>query len=154
MRKIFIITPLATLAVLQLFPAPKNDTPPTKDDAIAYYKPPEEVATILREACYDCHSNQTRYPWYSRLQPVGWWLANHVDEAKSELNFSRFGALAPAKVAKLLEHSIDEIEGGEMPLDSYKWMHEKGRLTDKQVKAFSEWAESVIDATKTKDSAK
>src|SRR5436190_12183394 len=99
--------------VMQAFRPAKNlsaTAPFTgKDDITVLYPPPPEVRQILATSCYDCHSNQTRYPWYAEVQPVGWWLASHVKDARHELNLAEFGALPRKRQMKRLESIVDEV---------------------------------------------
>lgn len=103
------------------------------------HPPPPEVKSILERACYDCHSDHTRYPWYASVQPVGWWLAHHVSEGKEELNFSHFGDLPPPRAARKLTKSLTEVEHGDMPLPSYRWTHPDARLSAADLAAFGAW---------------
>lgn len=89
------------------------------------YEMPVNLVNVFKESCYDCHSNNTRYPWYSNIQPVGWWLQGHVDDAKRHLNFSEF-LTYPEKKAKHKFEEIEEMIGEEeMPLESYLIIHQK-----------------------------
>jgi hypothetical protein len=115
------------------------------DEITTRYAAPAEVKQLLSVACYDCHSNATRYPWYANVQPVAWWLGKHVQEGKTELNFSAFGTYSKKKAIRKLEACSDEVGRGEMPLPSYKWIHRDARLTDAQAKLLSDWFESVRD---------
>lgn len=112
-----------------------------KNEITALHPASAEVKRILVTACYDCHSNNTRYPWYADLQPVGWWLANHVKEGKRHLNFSEFGAYTAKRQAKKLEDICDELKDRGMPLKSYTLVHRDAQLTAAQIAAVSEWAE-------------
>ena len=96
-------------------------------------------------ACYDCHSNTTRYPWYANIQPVGWWLASHVNDGKQHLNFSEFAAYSPKRAAKKFDQIIDEVTDREMPLASYKLGHPDARLTNAQSKLLTDWAATTRD---------
>jgi len=104
---------------------------------------PEAVRRILADACYDCHSNRTGYPWYANVQPVGWWLAHHVKEGKRELNFTEFGAYAPPRAERKLGAIVREVQKGDMPLASYQWMHPKARLTDADRRLLVDWINSL-----------
>ena len=114
-----------------------------KNEISMHYQIAPEIHAVLKQSCYDCHSNHTRYPWYTNIQPVGWWMQSHVNEAKQHLNFSEFGTY-PEKKAK---HKFEEIEdaaaNGWMPLDSYLWMHHDAKLTVDQSKAIAEWARAL-----------
>ena len=108
------------------------------------------MKAILERACYDCHSNHTRYPWYAEIQPLGWWLADHVKEGKAHLNFSTFGTYPAKRQTRKLEELIEEVEGGNMPLGSYKLTHTDARLTPAEIKALTDWAASVRENLPTK----
>ena len=94
------------------------------------YKPSDEIASKIKASCYDCHSNVSEYPWYSNIQPVGWFLKHHIDDGKKHLNFSEFGTYSPKKQAHKLEESYELIEKGEMPLSSYTLIHKDAVLTE------------------------
>ena len=95
---------------------------------------------ILSKACYDCHSNNTTYPWYASLQPVAWWLGDHIEHGKKELNFSEFGNYAPRKQYRKLEEVIEEVEADKMPLPSYTLIHRDARLKDNERQILINWA--------------
>ena len=136
------------LAIQAVRPA-KNLSAPVrfsgKDDITALYPPPAEVREILQRSCYDCHSNRTEYPWYAEVQPVGWWLANHIKEGKRQLNLSEFGAYSAKRQVKKLEALCDEVKDHAMPLTSYTLIHRSAKLSDAQINAVCQWAEGVQD---------
>ena len=102
--------------------------------------PPEEVQIVLKQACYDCHTNNTVYPWYNKIAPVSYRLADHIDHGKGEMNFSDWANYSIEKKAHKLEEVAQVLEENEMPLEEYTWTHEEARLTDAQRKAIIEWA--------------
>ena len=112
-------------------------------DFIALTSPTEEVKTVLNNACYDCHSNTTTYPWYSQIAPVSWWLKHHVDEGRSELNFSEWGDYSAKKADHKLEECAEEVEEGKMPLNPYTWTHGDAKLSAEQRKALAEFFENL-----------
>lgn len=125
---------------IQFVRMPKNQgAAPGSDDLIVRTAPDPSIQKLLESACYDCHSNQTRYPWYAEVQPVGWWLANHINDGKKHLNFSTLGQLSPKRAAHKLEECSDIVEDGDMPLTSYKLVHSDARLTPAQRKLLSNW---------------
>lgn len=141
-KKILILLLIIFIA-LQFYRSPKNES---GDDAkhISTFAPiPPPVNEILVKACYDCHSNKTRYPWYSHIQPVGIWLHNHVVDGKREINFSEFAAYNKAKQYHKLEECIDEVKHDQMPLDSYKITHTDARLTDAEKQTLVAWFDDV-----------
>ena len=144
-----IVLGLATILVaLQFFRPEKYQGSPAfsgKNDATVVYPASAEVRQVLAAACYDCHSNRTTYPWYAEIQPVGWWLANHIKDARRELNFSEFGAYSAQRQMRKLENLCDEVRDRKMPLKSYTWLHARARLTDAQITALCQWAEGAQD---------
>ena len=105
--------------------------------------PTQEVKTILKTACYDCHTANTRYPWYNNIAPVSYWLDHHIDEGKEHLNFSEWEAYSVKKKDHKLEELIEEVEEGEMPLNSYTWTHKDAKLSEKQKNALIDWAKEA-----------
>lgn len=132
MKKVLLAI-VVVLVVLQFFQIDKtNPTFDESQDFIAIHNPPSEVATILKASCYDCHSNQTVYPWYSYVQPAGWFLKDHIDEGRRKLNFSTFGSYEAKRQAHKLEESAELVEKGAMPLESYLIIHKNAALTEAQ----------------------
>ena len=107
---------------------------------------PDTVMSILKVACYGCHSNNTRYPWYTNVQPVAWMMANHVKEGKADLNFSEFGSYSKRKQANKFRSISESIREGSMPLPSYTPMHNDARLDEVQKKTIMEWATKARDS--------
>ncbi|MBS1489512.1 MAG: heme-binding domain-containing protein [Bacteroidetes bacterium] len=108
------------------------------------YTVPADVHSILKQSCYDCHSNRTHYPWYASIQPIGWWIQySHVNEGKGELNFSEFATYSDKRAKHKMEEIGDEIKEGGMPLSSYTFMHSDAKLSPEQSKAIMDWAAST-----------
>lgn len=105
--------------------------------------PPEDVKILLKETCFDCHSDVTRYPWYSSITPVNYWMADHVKHGKSELNVSKWDSYSLKRKDHKLEEVIELVEEKEMPLDSYTWTHSEAVYTDEQIESMVKWAENV-----------
>jgi cytochrome c551/c552 len=139
---------LAVLLLLQFIrPAKNKSNPPYPVDITTVYPVPADVQVILKNACYDCHSNNTGYPWYNNVQPVGLYLDHHVKEGKHELNFNEF-AIYPAKRQRhKLEEIAEQVKEGEMPLRSYTLLHAEARLTDADKATILKWVETVLSAT-------
>ncbi|RZS93168.1 heme-binding domain-containing protein [Aquimarina brevivitae] len=108
----------------------------------------EEIKTILRNNCYDCHSNQTTYPWYAEIAPVSYWLNDHIEEGKEHFNVSEWESYSVKRKDHKLEELEEEVEEGHMPLDSYTWLH--GDLTKDQQTALIEWAKKSRKALQAK----
>ena len=126
---------------------PARPAPATPDgtDLLSTNLPPAEIASILRNACYDCHSDETKWPWYARVAPTSWWLAKHVNEARSELTFSDWPHDDPRRAAKKWRSIANVVESGEMPLPSYTWGHPEARLSEEERRQFVEWARAEAD---------
>jgi hypothetical protein len=92
-------------------------------DIASKYAVPQEVSKILEKSCYDCHSNHTDYPWYTNIQPVGWWMQWHVNEGKHHLNYTEFASYEPKRARGKFKETADQVKGDEMPLNSYLWIH-------------------------------
>jgi hypothetical protein len=102
---------------------------------------PDSVRIILQNACYDCHSNNTNYPWYSKIQPVGWYLAKHIAQARDDLNFSEFGGYSPRVQLSKLDEITNAIRDNIMPLPSYKMMHKNAQLSTYEKAQLIGWAQ-------------
>ena len=113
--------------------------------------PPAEISTMLRNACYDCHSYETRLPWYGHVAPVSWWLANHVLEGRQHLNFSHWPHDDPRRAAKWFRRIADTVDSGDMPLPGYDRMHPAARLDAVQRSNLVEWAQSEASRLRPAD---
>jgi len=142
-RKI-IFAIIAILIVIQFIKPAKNIHAGTQANNIkTKYKMLDTVNSILNVACYNCHSNNTRYPWYSDLQPVAWWLNDHVTEGKKRLNFDEFTTYSLKRQDRKLEELIESQEEGWMPLESYTFVHKDANLSGAQKKMVIDWAKGV-----------
>jgi len=101
-----------------------------------------QVASILDRSCRDCHSNKTVWPWYTQISPVSWWMSNHVNEGRRDLNLSEWGKLAPDRQDRKLRQMCDEVQDGVMPLSSYLPMHPTARLSDQDKKTICDWTDA------------
>ncbi|MEK7719783.1 MAG: heme-binding domain-containing protein [Bacteroidota bacterium] len=106
----------------------------------------DSVQAILKNACYDCHSNNTNYPWYSRVQPVGWFLENHINKGKEQLNFSEFGSYSVRKQKSKLKSMANQIEKDQMPLSSYTIIHRNARLSQEDKKVLVDYLNALQDS--------
>jgi Haem-binding domain len=139
---------LALLIVAQFYRPARNLSNDQTNHVSTKYPFPAEVETILKSSCYDCHSNQTTYPWYAEIQPVAAWLANHVAEGKRELNFSEFTKRRVAVQNHKFEEIMDNVKEGEMPLNSYTWIHRNAALSAQQRETIVSWAQTNMDSLK------
>ncbi len=135
-RRRWIVTgALAALVVSQFVPVDRSN-PPVRRDTDA----PADVRAILRRSCYDCHSNETRWPWYSRVAPVSWLVAHDVEEGRGEINFSEWRVADFDGREEDLRGIEKQIVKGEMPLRMYLWMHPDARLSDRDRATLLAWA--------------
>jgi hypothetical protein len=147
-KKIFIFLLLAFI-VIQFIHPKSNTAAGNQPNAIeSVYAVPENVKTILVKACNDCHTNNTRYPWYSKIQPVDWWLTDHIKDGKKELNLDEYAHRSLRFQYKKLEEIADQVRKGEMPLESYLWIHKDAKLTDDEKTTIINWADAIRDTMK------
>lgn len=141
---------LVIFALAQFYPRPtKNIGIASNDISLAHAVPPN-VKEMLNTACNDCHSNTTVYPWYSNIQPIAWWLNDHVKEGKAELNFSEFGNYNLARQFHKLEEVTEVIEKNEMPLQSYTLIHGDAKLSPDDKQLLLTWAADLRQTMKNK----
>jgi hypothetical protein len=115
-------------------------------DISKLYKIPQDVSTLLKNSCYDCHSNNTVYPWYSNIQPVGWLLEADIKNGKDKLNFSEFGSLSSRRQISKLRNIKNRIKDGTMPIKVYQLMHPSAQLTDEGKQLLSDWIQNTRDS--------
>lgn len=132
---------------------PSLKSPPVEPghDLLATNPPPAEVAALLHQACYDCHSQETKWPWYAHVAPVSWWIVNHMNEGREKLNFSEWSHGDAYRTRKRLNRIADAVQDKSMPLPSYTWLglHPEARLTEEQRGRILKWAEQ--EAQRLKD---
>lgn len=145
-RKILLLVFLALAAIQFIRPARNKSGQVLPADIFQTYSLPDSVLVVLRKSCYDCHSNNTAYPWYTHVQPIGWFMDWHIKDGKHELNFSEFGGYSPKRQASKLKSIAASIEDGTMPLPSYLWMHTNARLTDREKTLLTEWVLRTRDS--------
>jgi hypothetical protein len=142
-KKLFLGLALLFVAI-QFVRPPKNLSPtPGPQDVTAKVAVSAEVQRVFAKACYDCHSDRTRYPWYAEVQPVGWWLGSHVRDGKRHLNFSEFGAYNAKTADRKLKQIARTVNSGFMPLHSYTWIHRDAILTEGEIKLIDDWADAA-----------
>ena len=141
-----VIVPIALIfGVMQFIPLNRDIEPVEKEhDLIVKTQPTEDIKKILKTACYDCHSNETIYPWYTRVAPFSFWMQHHVNEGKEHLNFSKWGTFSEKKRLHKIDECVELVEEKEMPLSSYTWFyHEEANLTDEQRDNLIKWFNSI-----------
>ena len=130
------------LMAIQFVPIDRENPP-----VVAEIAAPAEVTAILERSCYDCHSNETRWPWYSRVAPASWLLAHDVEEGRERLNFSTWGRLPAHERAEEMEEIWEEVEEGEMPLWFYLPLHPEARLSADDRDVLERWSKTGIHAS-------
>ncbi len=142
MVKKVLIGIAAALLILQFFrgSAPEVSMDNT-GDFLANEEVPENIATTLRSSCYDCHSNETKYPFYSYVTPVSWVIFNHIEEGREELNFSEWMEMKKRRKIRKLKEVAEEVEDGKMPIKGYTMIHGDARLSEDQARELITWAE-------------
>jgi hypothetical protein len=137
---------VAAFGALQ-FTNPPHDNPPVVagQDALASNSPPASVAQTLKDSCYDCHSFETKWRWYSYIAPVSWTIADDVKAGRASLNFSEWPYGDARRARKRWRHIAEEVQNGEMPIRSYTWMHPRARLDARQRADLSPWAEDQVN---------
>nr|WP_315032117.1 heme-binding domain-containing protein [uncultured Chryseobacterium sp.] len=112
-------------------------------DISKVYQVPEKVQSILRNSCYDCHSNSTNYPVYSYIQPLSFYLENHIQKGKEELNFNEWGSYSRRKQSNKLEAIAHQVKQRKMPLSSYLYLHQDAKMSEENIREIIHWIESV-----------
>jgi len=147
MKKLFLIL-IVVLAIMQFFRIDKTNPPiDPKLDFIALTQPPDEVASLMRSSCYDCHGNTTEYPWYTNIAPVSWWIKGHIKNARARVNYSEWGKYTKQQQTNYLSEIAEVIEEKRMPAASYMVMHPKAKLSDAQRGTIVDWVASRTSAT-------
>ncbi|MBE7170098.1 MAG: heme-binding domain-containing protein [Williamsia sp.] len=145
LKKILWVPVVLLITIQFIRPARNNDKHLLTTDIIKTVPVPDTVLGILKSACYDCHSNSTRYPWYVNIQPVAWMMAGHIKQGKADLNFSEFGAYSKRKQAHKLRAVSEVLLECSMPLSSYTLIHTDARLDEAEKKIIIAWALKMQD---------
>jgi Haem-binding domain len=134
MKKILIAL-VVILVGIQFIPVDRKNPPVTMD-----INAPDNIASILKASCYDCHSNETKWPWYSKIAPVSFLVASDVKDGRKHLNFSEWDKYEADKREKILEEIVEEIEKEAMPLTSYTFTHPSAKLDPYRINLIKDWA--------------
>lgn len=137
--KIFVSLAVVGFVVIQFFQPKKNVGEITENHIFRQEQLPENVQLTIQNACLDCHSNNTRYPFYDRIAPASWMVSKHITDGKKELNFSEWGTLDAYDKIKALEDIRQELEQNTMPLKAYVVMHREAKLSEEQKSALYAW---------------
>lgn len=145
--KIVVVLLVIAFATLQVFQVDRTNPPIIEAETLAAaVNVPENVQAIFDRSCNDCHSNNTVYPWYSKVQPSGWFVKDHIDDGRRHLNFSVFNTYENKRKVKKLEEICEQVESKEMPLPSYLWLHRDAAMRDGEAKILCDWAEKEKNA--------
>jgi transposase len=143
--KVTLVILLVALIVIQFFRPARNAEPEIAANQIAAsYPVPNDVQQVLKASCYDCHSNTTVYPWYSNIQPVAWFLSNHIADGKRQVNFSKFATYSPRRQYKKFKEIGEQVKSDGMPLFSYTLIHRYAVLNPAQKLLLQNWASSSM----------
>jgi len=138
-KKILLGFLLLLVAIQFIQPGHNTSKQAQPADISRIFSAPENVQAVLHKACYDCHSNNTHYPWYSSIQPGGWIMAWHIRQGKQQLNFSEFGTMSSRKEDRKLGEAVNQIKHGDMPLASYRMLHREAALSDTEKLLIIDW---------------
>jgi hypothetical protein len=144
MKKLLKITAIcivAALLVIQFFRPDFTNPPVNQAETLeASTEVPENVLAIINRSCKDCHSNETVYPWYSKIQPSAWFLADHINEGRREMNFSVWNSYETRRKRRKLDEICEMVKSRAMPLPSYLWIHWDARTSDDEINILCEWS--------------
>jgi len=145
LKKVIIGLLLIFLGI-QLIPTSYNlSTTVSENDISKTFDVPENVQLILETSCYDCHSNNTHYPWYNKIQPISYFMENHITEGKEELNFSEIGTYSKRKLKSKFKSIINQIDDNEMPMFSYTIIHRNAILSEETKKQLKNWVAANLN---------
>lgn len=134
---------------IQFIPTNRNQsTEILETDVTKVFEVPQNIQTLLNESCYDCHSNNTKYYWYDKIQPASLFVERHINEGKKELNFSEFGAYSNRKQKSKLKFLISQVKDDKMPISSYALIYSNAKLSESEKKEIMDWATTLRDSLK------
>jgi hypothetical protein len=138
---------LIAVVGIQFLPTTRNQSNDVfETDFTKTFIVPNNVQNLLKNSCYDCHSNNTNYPWYHKIQPVSWLLENHIKEGKKELNFNEFGAYSIRMQKSKLKSVINQIKENKMPLPTYALIHKDAKLSEADKELLIRWMNKLKDS--------
>jgi hypothetical protein len=146
MIKKILIGLLVILVAIQFIPYEKNDGKPAQYPISGSYDVPDNVHKLMVNACNNCHTNKSEYPWYASVEPVGFWLNDHINEGKGHINFDEFTNRPLAWQYHKWEETVEMVEEKEMPLESYTYLalHPEANLTDADRLVITDWAKDQM----------
>ncbi|MDY2585983.1 heme-binding domain-containing protein [Winogradskyella aquimaris] len=145
--KIIAVVLLVAFVGIQFVPTERNqsDVVP-KTDFMLVNSVPDHIKSKLQTSCYDCHSNNTQYPWYNKVQPIAWFLEDHIKKGKAELNFNEWDSLSNRRKKSKLRSIIKQIESGEMPMASYTLIHTEATFSEEETQKVVKYMENLKDS--------
>lgn len=151
-RKIIIVGIVCVVVIMQFIRPDRNYTGQVNDqNMIQVYHASDTIRQIIQQSCIDCHSNNTKYPWYANVQPIGWLLDYDIRNGKEELNLDEFAAYSKRRRISKLKSMKNQVNEGEMPLPSYTWMHKEVRLSGLQKTQLINWLDKTVDSLKSEE---
>jgi len=148
-KRILSFLLVALVAIQFIRPVKNTSTAEQKRDITKRFNVPADLKHILKTSCYDCHSNNTNYPWYANIQPLSWLLANHIKEGKADLNFNEFSGYSKRRQLSKLKEVANSVKDGSMPLSSYTLLHKDALLDEPKKQLIMDWfikAKDSLDA--------
>ena len=142
MRKV-LLGLLIGLILIQFISPERNDSGDWSNDYTTTMQVPKEVKEIIKTSCADCHSNKTKYPWYSKIAPVSWYIAQHVNQGREHLNFSEWTTYNKDQKNHIIKDLEEELEEKNMPLKSYLLIHKDAKLTQDQYNILLVWVKTL-----------
>lgn len=145
--KIIVLVLLVVFVGIQFVPTTRNqsDVVP-KTDFMLINDVPKEIKKKLKISCYDCHSNSTAYPWYSKIQPGAWFMESHIKNGKEELNFNEWADYSDRRKKSKLKSIISQVRDDEMPLNSYTLIHKDAKFNENEKQKLMDWLSSLRDS--------
>ena len=150
-KKILLALLIVFIAIQFIQPAHNTSGQVLPIDITKTVSVPDKVLDIFKNSCYDCHSNNTRYPWYVYIQPMGWMMARHIKNGKKNLNFSEFGSYSLRKQVNKLRAIETSIKEESMPLSSYTIIHTDAKLSEEDRKLITDWISNTKDSLENKN---
>lgn len=145
-KKVILLL-LIVIVGIQFMPITRNQNNEVLEtDFFKTFDVPNNIQDLIKNSCYDCHSNNTNYPWYNKIQPVSWFLEYHIKEGKKELNFSEFGGYSERRQKSKIKSAISQIEENKMPLLTYTLIHKKAKLSASDKKLMTKWLTQFRDS--------
>lgn len=145
-----VVLVVALIVIQFIRPAKNVSTTEVAQSVTQAFRVPDTVQTILRRSCYDCHSNNTVYPWYAEVQPVGWWLNSHIQNGKRHVNYDEYATYRPIRQFIRFKDLIEQIRTDEMPLPSYLLIHRDAKLSSREKELLIRWSTAMMDSMRTK----